>query len=789
MLLTEKKNTFFHLIFLLTIFLAGFILLIVLHIFFLHLIEKMDERAANQEARMLIGEHIVDELKQAESDYYRMAALTSQKEQQHLKKRIHQRVEAIRKSLLVIEKGGAVVKKFPLNLEQRNEMIRSFFYTPPEKTTFILEKIELRPKLDEFEKKADELAAMIKQRGDYRNAGDMENFFTHIRTVKAFLKQINPLFIRMTENANRLFYESSVRLTEIEKETESQKQLYAVLEILFIFGIIVSVMTLGFIIARHIVAGNKLLRNAKETVQTEYDFQIAINSILSISLQDIPLNRQLENALEVILGATALGTFGQVAVFLANEEKRELKMAVQKGMEADLECMNQPIPFGRCLCGRAAETGETQDASGDDDRYHIRHGGTPPPVNYSIPLQSGDSMLGVLVIHLKKGHRKNEREKKFLETIAHTLTGAIEKRISENELRQAKDAAEAANRTKSEFLATMSHEVRTPMNSILGMSELVAGTDLDDKQQEYIRAIRSSARSLLRLISDILDLSKIEAGQLDIDHSNFVIFDVLERIANKFSEKALRKNITFTADFDPDIPYGLAGDSKRLEQILRYLLNNALKFTEKGEICLKVTVIEEGEQEAVLKFSISDTGIGILPEKADSLFDAFTQADGSATRKYGGIGLGLTISQRLILMMGGDRITVKSEPGRGSTFSFLLPFDLKELANISVRIGAKHNYFLSDTVSDKMSPKKKEDEEDMAETIDRDELLATLKQLEECLDNLDPLGSSEITEKILGYVLPRNIEGDIRQLDILVNDYGFDEAGEILSKIIKEIGS
>jgi signal transduction histidine kinase/CheY-like chemotaxis protein len=243
------------------------------------------------------------------------------------------------------------------------------------------------------------------------------------------------------------------------------------------------------------------------------------------------------------------------------------------------------------------------------------------------------------------------------------------------DLDEARNQAEDATKTKSEFLANMSHEIRTPMNAVIGMAHLALKTDLSPKQYDYLKKIDISAKALLGIINDILDFSKIEAGKMDMESVDFQLEDTLDNISTLVGIKTQEKGLELLFKTDPSVPTALVGDPLRLGQILINLSNNSVKFTDTGEIVVSTELIKKDDAKVTLKFSVRDTGIGMTTEQAAKLFQPFAQADSSTTRKYGGTGLGLTISKRLAEMMGGE-IWVESEQGQGSTFSFTANFDL-----------------------------------------------------------------------------------------------------------------
>lgn len=341
------------------------------------------------------------------------------------------------------------------------------------------------------------------------------------------------------------------------------------------------------------------------------------------------------------------GSFTTIFGWTIDEVKdRRIDFVPKSEREANTELVRSVVwegkPWSDFETKRYTKDGRTLDVSVSASRYHDHRG---EPVGTMVILRD------------ISGRKRADAE------LAQALEAA----------KLLRSEAEAASMAKSDFVANMSHEVRTPMNAIIGLTDLALRTDPSAKIKDYLTKIMASSRSLLGIINDILDFSKIEAGKLDLESVDFDLRDVIGGLTDLLGEAASGKGLELLAVVGPEVPCALTGDPLRLGQILTNLTTNALKFTEEGEIVVKASLVKKDRRRATIDFTVKDSGIGIAPEKISKLFESFTQADGSTTRKYGGSGLGLTICRRLVEMMGGQ-IRVESEPGEGSTFMFRLEF-------------------------------------------------------------------------------------------------------------------
>jgi len=401
--------------------------------------------------------------------------------------------------------------------------------------------------------------------------------------------------------------------------------------------------------------------------------KLAISKALN---QSKPINDKLDDAVSECFNLADLSLQNKGGIFLLSEGKNELEMCTLRGdFSSNFIRDEQTVALGCCLCGKAAQSGEIiiSDNCFEDHRHENSWPDMKVHGHYIIPLvhdfEGKKITVGVLFLYTPINPNASSEVKALLMEIGTLFTTAIVQDQAKKLLEQATMVAVQNSQLKSEFLASMSHEIRTPMNGVLGMLGLLLNSSLTAEQQHKARLAKSSAESLLSLINDILDFSKVEAGKMELEFYDFNLRGMLGEFAETMALKAQDKGVEIILDTTQVEQSMVKGDQGRIRQILTNIVGNAIKFTNSGEIIIRVSAVPAGQSKLLLLCSIQDSGIGIPANKIDSLFETFSQVDASTTRKYGGTGLGLAITKKLCQLMDGD-INVHSLEGTGSTFEF-----------------------------------------------------------------------------------------------------------------------
>ncbi len=416
-------------------------------------------------------------------------------------------------------------------------------------------------------------------------------------------------------------------------------------------------------------------RRAHEAIERAFANQRVLTALLQVGLEDASLTEMLQRALATLASAPLLATSSRLSVYLREAPDDTLVRVAHRGDAASGDTGAGTVACSMkdqraCRCRRAMASGTMQFAPYvAPDECGESHGTLTG--FYAIPLMSDGVAIGVLVVHLERDRARDAHDDEFLTAAASTLAGMIRRRRTEEELRSARDAAEAASRAKSDFLATMSHEIRTPMNGVMGMLSLLLDTPLGRDQREFAETSLASAQSLMSILNDILDLSKIEAGKIELEPVPFSPAPTLSELVEMFQASARAKGLTLSLRLDAGIPGRVHNDVTRIRQVVTNLVGNAIKFTTVGAV--RVSLGPAGTLQApALRVTVADTGIGIAADHLGQVFEKFTQGDTSTTRRFGGTGLGLAITQQLVHLLGGE-VEVESTLGVGTTFRVTIP--------------------------------------------------------------------------------------------------------------------
>jgi PAS domain S-box-containing protein len=421
----------------------------------------------------------------------------------------------------------------------------------------------------------------------------------------------------------------------------------------------------------HLIKKEDILEIEREDITARF-------AIANILQQTIPLKQRFIEVMSILFALKSCDIGSKGGVFLKAEDENFLDMFALKGEFSDeFIRKEQRIALGACLCGRAAVSGKmiiSDDCFCDPDHEH-QFKGMKAHGHYIVPIVFNNDILGVLFLYTSPYPARNEERINIFTQVGEMMALALLKEKAQVSLTLAHETALQAAKDKSEFLANMSHEIRTPMNGVLGMLGILKDTEMTDEQRDMVETAANSANSLLIILNDILNFSKLEAGKVELENSEFDLPNLVEDVCSLMALGKGDKKLDINCFLATKLQSYWLGDEVRIRQILTNLLGNAIKFTNTGEVTVNVRIVKNAKQESEIRFEIQDTGIGISPEIQKYLFQPFSQADSSTARHFGGTGLGLSICKDLVELMGGD-IGVESELGEGALFWFTLPLQL-----------------------------------------------------------------------------------------------------------------
>ena len=614
-----------HLTIAMLLFVVGLMAQAILNLTISDYLTKLDQKVRNAEIENVISHEIILEIHKVETSFFALTAFPNRHYRKILINEIQEIEHELVRALEILNEGGDYHSHIDLNLPNTEEQYETLRYEPDFRNRFSFAQADIVPKIKIINEKLVNLQKIIERINHYQTE-DIEKLPEEIESLKLQVKLFYPIFDRLKEDANQIVYQNRINFMKLRSEVESNKQFFKYVQILLTFTILLLVAMAMLSLFRNIRSNAQELEKSKDYAQELLNSQS--NIIIVNDGQQI---------------TDASGGF-----FTLFDEYEDVK-AFSKDHQ--------------CICDLfVKEKGFIDKHTGNNwIEYILRH---PEKMHKAKVRYKGvNRIYQIQVIKSPVYHR-----------FIISMFEITELELIHNELEKERNKALASTKSKGEFLANMSHEIRTPLNAILGFIDLLRDKKHDTETTKYLETINNSSQALLGIINDILDLSKIESGKLTIVPEQFHTEKEFQNIADLFRARCSEKHLNFKLLAKDDVPNVLVSDILRIKQIISNLLSNAIKFTEPNKnIELDISFKEER-----LFIAVRDEGIGLSEEAKMKIFEAFTQAESSTTRKYGGTGLGLTISSQLVQMLGGQ-LRVDSEIGKGSSFYFDIPVEVPDI--------------------------------------------------------------------------------------------------------------